>query len=166
MAEAAQAIAAVSLNESKRANHKQPPGRVRHAFKKMDKDQSGGVSYQELLDGLCKDFKVNEFATHVKEKMEKAFNEHAAEDDSGTKVLSAKVFSRFYCEVLFAHYDVDNSGTLQLAEVQKALAHLVKPNANGVQVPPTVAYPPEFTGSDGEVHLPIQWFWPFFSAME
>ena len=68
--------------------------------------------------------------------------------------------------MLFRHFDEDNSGTLELAEVQKALAFMVKPNEEGVQVAPVVAYPAEFTQESGEVNLPISWFWGYFSAME
>ena len=53
-----------------------------------------------------------------------------------------QVFSRFYAEVLFKHFDVDNSGTLQLAEVEEALKHLVKPNADGTKTMPPVACAP------------------------
>jgi len=55
---------------------------------------------------------------------------------------------------------------LALPQVQEALKHLIKPNAEGAQAPPIVAFPPEFTDEKGEVHLPIQWFWATFSAMD
>ena len=62
---------------------------------------------------------------------------------------------------------------LELAEVQKALKHMVKPGADGEQPTPVVAFPPEFTTESGEVrppalqvHLPFKWFWATFSAME
>ena len=45
-----------------------------------------------------------------------------------------------------------------------ALTFLVKPNEDGVQVMPTVAFPPEFTTESGEVHLPFAWFWATFTS--
>ena len=43
---------------------------------------------------------------------------------------------------------------LELAEVQKALKHMVKPGADGEQPTPVVAFPPEFTTESGEVRPP------------
>ena len=80
--------------------------------------------------------------------------------------LNKKVFARFYAEVLFRHFDADNSDTLELAEMQKALGHLVKPNADGSKTLPVIAYPPEYTDAKGEVHLPVKWFWATFMSME
>ena len=91
--------------------------------------------------------------------MEEKYNLHAEEKD-GKKVLTAKVFGRYFCEVMFRHFDKDNSGTLELAEVQEALKFLVKPDADGNKVAPIIAFPPELTTESGEVHLPISWFWP------
>ena len=70
------------------------------------------------------------------------------------------------CEIMFKHFDKDNSGTLQLAEVAEALQFIVKPDAAGNKVMPVLAYPPELTDEKGETHLPISWFWPLFSSME
>ena len=70
------------------------------------------------------------------------------------------------CAQQFKLFDKDNSGTLELAEVQEALKHLVKPDADGNKAMPVVAYPPEFTDDKGEVRLPMSWFWLTFSAME
>ena len=68
--------------------------------------------------------------------------------------------------MLFRYFDADNNGTLELAEVSRALEHLVKPDADGKRPRPVMAFPPEFTTESGEVHLPISWFWATFSAME
>ena len=105
-------------------------------------------------------------APHVIAKLEEEFAKRATQEAGGGKALMPTVFSRFYCEMLFRHFDKDNNGTLELAEVSEALKYLVKPNADGVKVAPVVAYPPEFTTASGEVHLPIQWFWAHFSSME
>jgi len=151
-----------SISElQKEANHGMPPGRVRHMFKKLDKDKSGGLSLDELKQGFAAEFKVEELAPHVLTIMDEMFAKQAAEGS-----LKPNIFSRFYCEVLYRHSDADNNGTLELAEVQEALKHMVKPNAEGVQVAPVVAFPPEFTSESGEVHLPLAWFWATFSAME
>ena len=143
----------------KPANSGMPPGRVRFAFKKLDADNSGGVDLDELKTGLAKEFGVDELAPHVIAAMEEKYNLHAEEKD-GKKVLTAKVFGRYFCEVMFRHFDKDNSGTLELAEVQEALKFLVKPDADGNKVAPIIAFPPELTTESGEVHLPISWFWP------
>jgi len=147
------------------ANRNMPPARVRYLFKKLDTDNSGGLSLDELRTGFCSDLKVDALADHVTKRMEDMFEKHAVSKDGGEKALSAKVFARFYCDVLFRHFDKDNSGTLELAEVQEALKHMVKPNEDGVKVAPIVAFPDEFK-KDGEVHLPLQWFWMTFSAMD
>ena len=165
--EATAAMAAVSVAEAKSpANHSLPPGRVRHTFHKLDTDKNGSLSMDELKTGFAKEFKVDALAPHVLAKIDEMFEKHATENSEGKKELPQKVFSRFYCEVLFRHFDKDNSNTLELEEVQNALKHMVKPNADGVQVMPIVAYPPEFTTESGEVHLPLTWFWATFSAME
>jgi len=147
----------------KPANTGMPPGRVRFAFKKLDADNSGGVDLDELKTGLAKEFGVDELAPHVIAAMEEKYNLHAEEKD-GKKVLTAKVFGRYFCEVMFRHFDKDNSGTLELAEVQEALKFLVKPDADGNKVAPIIAFPPELTTESGEVHLPISWFWPCVHA--
>lgn len=147
----------------KPANTGMPPGRVRFAFKKLDADNSGGVDLDELKTGLAKEFGVDELAPHVIAAMEEKYNLHAEEKD-GKKVLTAKVFGRYFCEVMFRHFDKDNSGTLELAEVQEALKFLVKPDADGNKVAPIIAFPPELTTESGEVHLPISWFWPCVRA--
>ena len=151
----------------KRADHKVPPGRVRHLYKTMDKNNSGGLSLAELKAGFARELTPGaSLAPHVIAKLEEEFAKRATQEAGGGKALMPTVFSRFYCEMLFRHFDKDNNGTLELAEVSEALKYLVKPNADGVKVAPVVAYPPEFTTASGEVHLPIQWFWAHFSSME
>ena len=151
----------------KRADHKVPPGRVRHLYKTMDKNNSGGLSLAELKAGFTRELTPGaSLAPHVIAKLEEEFAKRATQEAGGGKALMPTVFSRFYCEMLFRHFDKDNSNTLELEEVQNALKHMVKPNADGVQVMPIVAYPPEFTTESGEVHLPLTWFWATFSAME
>ena len=148
------------------ANHKVPPARVRHMFKLLDKDSSGGLSWNEILNGFTKEF-ATDLSPSVVEKMKACFDTHATSDWLGRKSLSIKVFSRYYAEVLFLHFDRNDDGKLQLAEVEEALAFLVKADGkDGAKPPVVVAYPPEFTDEKGEVHLPIQWFWSFFSAMD
>ena len=143
-----------------------PPGRVRHLFKKLDTDRSNGLDFEELTIGFTKEFNVAALAPHVMRQMRACFQMAATTDTDGTMSLKINVFSRFYCEVLFRHFDADDSGDLQLAEVAAALKFLTKPNAQGEQTTPVVAYPPEFTDAHGEVHLPISWFWNYFKSME
>jgi len=152
MAEAAtEAMANVSIAEPKIvANHAKPPGRVRFMFHKLDTDKSGGLSIEELKTGFAADFKLDTLAPHVIEAIDTMFSAHAVAGEDGVKELKAGKFSRFYAEVLFHHFDADNSGTLELAEVQNALKHMVRKNADGEQVMPIIAYPPEFTTESGE----------------
>ena len=168
------------------ADPSKPPGRVRHMFKKLDKDNSGILSKEELIKGFEHEFQG--LSDRVKAGLEQAYEEHASgeEDNRG---LSIKVFGRFYCEMLFLHFDVrpaptpllapaqptlppisasqaDNSRTLELNEFQNALAHLIKPNADGTRTIPTIPYPPEYQGDNGQVHLPFKWFLRFFYSMD
>ena len=143
----------------KPADRTRPPGRVRHAFKQMDVNRSGGLTLEELKAGMAKELGADELAPHVFQAMEYEFLVHADDREDGVKVLTAKVFSRYYCEVLFRHFDKNNNGVLELAEVHEALKFLVKPDADGNQVMPVIVFPPEYCRLDGEVKLPISWFW-------
>jgi len=150
----------------KQARCTQPPGRVRHLFKKLDVDGSGALCFEEIEKGLANEFGVDALAPHVLEKLQEAFAKVKTTDDSEEDVLSAKFFGRFYAEALFRHFDKDDSGTLELAEFQEALGHLVKPKADGTKDLPVVAFPPEVTDEKGEVHLPVSWFWSTFKSMD
>lgn len=152
------------------ANHSLPPGRVRAMWKKLDTDKDGHLSLDECLEGFAREF-GGELAPRVAACIKANFEAHAEDTPAlfgmtTKRLLSSKVFSRFFAEILFVHFDKNENGTLQLAEVQEALAFLVKPNADGVSVPPVVAFPPEFTQPSGEVTLPFRWFFATFSAME
>ena len=48
--------------------------------------------------------------------LEEEFAKRATQEAGGGKALMPTVFSRFYCEVLFRHFDEDNSGTLDEVE--------------------------------------------------
>jgi len=151
---ARQPSAVTALSE---ANHGVPPGRVRHMFKKL----TPPLDLECLINGFRTEFDAPDFAaegTSARTKLELAFSK--ASKDGG--IVVSGTFSRFYCEALFRWVDADDNDMLELAEFEKALKHLVKPNAPM----PAVAFPPQFTAEDGEVHLPMQWFWPMFSSME
>ena len=139
---------------------------MRHLYTTLDVDKSGTLSWDELKTGFAKHFNVDALAEHVEAKMREAFDKVAKPDASGTMALGKGVFSRFYAEVLFRHFDKDNSGTLQLAEFQEALGHMVKPNADGTKTLPIIAFPESCRDETGEVHLPVKWFWATFAAME
>jgi len=149
-----------------------PPGRVRAAWKKLDTDRDGFLTLDECLSGFASELGVEALDPRVVQCIETMFEAHGAEKKDGflgmasTHVLSITSFSRFYAEVLFTHFDVNGNGTLQLAEVQEALCFLVKPNAQGERVMPSIAFPPEFTKPSGEVELPMSWFWATFTAMD
>lgn len=132
------------------------PGRVRAMFKKLQEPRDLAC----LISGFRTEFGAPDFAAEgspAREKLEAAFSKVSKDG-----VLAANVFSRFYCEALFRWVDADNNNTLELAEFEKALKHLVKPGSPM----PTIAFPPEFTTPEGTVHLPIAWFWPMFSSMD
>ena len=146
------------------ANPAVPPARVRAMFKRLDKDGNGGLSIEEIESGFAREFQVDALRPHVRAVMRSCFDRVATDDGAGGKHLTTRVFSRFYAEMIFRHFDRDDNGTLELQEMQRALAFMVKPG-DGAR-PLVAAYPPELHDSSGEVHLPVEWFWRLFSAME
>ena len=82
------------------------------------------------------------------------------------RAVAARVACGLGSTARCAHAPATYHPRLELAEVQKALKHMVKPGADGEQATPVVAFPPEFTTESGEVHLPMRWFWATFSAMD
>jgi len=108
------------------ANPNVPPGRVRHLFKKLDIDQNGVLSLEELEVGFKTEF--GQLNAHANAAVTSLFEAHATDEGSG-RGLKINVFNRFYAEILFKHFDADNNGTLQLGEAQEALKFLVKPGA-------------------------------------
>ena len=133
------------------ANRSLPPGRVRHLFKKLDVDGSGGLSIKEVTEGFAKEFGVEQLASHVTTGMQSMIEQHGTVSGEG-KIITASKFSRFYAEVLFLHFDKDNSGTLELAEVQEALKQIAKPNDKGEKIPPIIACARR-PGSKPSLHL-------------
>merc|ERR1711924_429493 len=101
-------------------------------------------------------------------KIESNFEAHAeaADGADGIRALKIGKFSRFYADVLFAHFDKDSSGSLQLAEVQEALKYLVKPEADGTKVTPVISFPAQYTSESGEVSLPPSYFWTIFASFD
>jgi len=136
-----------------------PPGRVRTMFKGLVPP----LNLNTLIEGFRIEFGADSFAkvdSIARTKLTEAFDK--VQQDG---VISSSHFSRFYCEALFRWADIDNNGTLELAEFQKTLGYLVKPNADGTSSTPVIAFPSECTAPDGTVHLPMSWFWPMFSSM-
>ena len=82
------------------------------------------------------------------------------------RAVAARVACGLGSTARCAHAPATYHPRLELAEVQKALKHMVKPGADGEQATPVVAFPPEFTTESGEVHLPMRRFWATFSAMD
>ena len=115
-----------AVTVSAEANRKMPPGRVRFMFKKYDTDDDGRLSLDELIAGFQTELKVGSLAPHVMDKLKECFEKVAtAGDDGGAKAIERKHFARFYAEIMFRHFDKDNSGTLELAEVQElSLIHI------------------------------------------
>ena len=163
VADAPVAVAVATLVNS--PNKKMPPGRVRAMFKKLDANADGSLTLDELTAGFEKEFDAK-LTPHAKEAIPLIFDKLATPDENDVgKALKIGMFSQFYAAILFKSFDADNSGVLEIEEAREALKFLTKPDANGVQAAPIIAYPPEFTDASGEVHLPIQWFWATFSSM-
>ena len=93
--------------------------------------------------------------------------EAKASDEAVGKALKINVFSRFYAEILFKHFDASNTGTLQLAEAETALKWLLKPKHGtlGEAQQLAVALPPGVP-QGGPASLPFAWFWVHYQAME
>jgi len=145
------------------ANRAVPPARVRDVFIMMDTDKDGALSLEELKVGFAKDLKIQgDLPKQVLACLETNFAAWAPDG-----LLKKEIFCRLYAEVLFAYFDEDKNGTLELAEAQKALTHLVKkPYWGGEKATPTIAFPPEFMGKDGEVHVPFESFFMYLTAMD
>ena len=74
MAEEPLTAAMANVSLEKEAKRNEPPARVRHMFKQLDKDESGTLSWEELVEGFTKHFAVDKLAPHVLEKMKEAFD--------------------------------------------------------------------------------------------
>jgi len=121
------------------------------------------LTLAELQAGFDKEFGAA--APHVKEAIPKMFDAHASHDEKlDKKVLKIGVFSRFYAELLFKHFDANDNGSLQRDEAERALKFLLKPKDGAT---PQVALAiPASAEKGGEIHLPFAWFWDQFQAME
>lgn len=149
------------------ADRSRPPGRVRHMFKKLDANNDGFLSLDELLIGFEREFEKigGGLAPHAKDAISELFEEHAKTDDTHGKVLKIGQFARFYAVILFKHFDADNSGKLDLEEATAALKFLSKPSSDSSQL--QVAFPPQAYDEAGGVKpLPFAWFWSTFRAMD
>lgn len=148
----------------------QPAARVRATFRKLDKDNSGKISLEELTSGLEQDIcgDGGTLPAHAKMAISELFEAHAKEYP-GTlmkyKALPSGSFARFYAEILFRKFDANNNGTLQLDEAQEALKFLKPKSGDGSRPDVHVAFPPS-AYVDGELRLPWSWFWAMFLAME
>ena len=141
-----------------------PPGRVRSMFKKLDANGDKVVTLAELQAGFEEEFAARSgggLAAHAKARIPEIFDEHATDDEARGKVLKIGIFSRFYAEVLFSHFDTSNNGSLQMDEAQRALKFLLKPDEAANEI--AIAYPCD---PDGEMKLPFSWFWVNYQAME
>ena len=88
-----------------------------------------------------------------REQVPELFNKYAG----GEGALSLPQFSKMYAAFLFRNFDADNSGYLDLEEVQEALKYL------GDGVPMQVALPSE--QATGEVRVGKPWFWFMYKRM-
>lgn len=142
------------------ANRSMPPGRVRRLFKSLDADGDGRLTLQELMAGFETEF--GELTAHAKEAIPAIFEARAEADETHGKSLKINVFSRFYAEILFRHFDTNHDGALQLEEAHEALKFMTKPGAQ----PAAVAFPAEAYTESGELRLPMSWFWSIYQAMD
>ena len=153
-------MAACSSNEKAEVL---PPGRVRHLFKKLDTNKDGRLTLDELQAGFVTEF--SDLSAAAQSAIPSLFEQRAENDPNAGKSLSASIFSRFYAQILFIHFDTNQDGVLQLDEAQEALKFLVK-SVDGVKPELSVAFPPEAYSDTGELRLPMSWFWSIFSSME
>ena len=72
--------------------------------------------------------------------------------------LDLQLFNSTYAAILFAHFDTNNDGMLQLDEATRALQFL-RPSGQDA-----IAFPAEAYTADG-VLLSPQWFYSMFQAM-
>lgn len=123
-----------------------PPGRVRHLFKKLDANGDGVLTLAELEAGFASEF-GDGLAPHAAEAVSELFEAQATTDQElGVKVLRINVFSRFYAEIMFRHFDGNNNGMLEPDEAVEALK-CAKRNASESPntLPSAVASPAHFT---------------------
>ena len=99
---------------------------------------------------------------HAREAIPALFEAHSTVEPSVGRALKINVFSRFYAEILFKHFDASNNGALELAEAEAALKWLLKPKHGklGQEQQLTVALP------GNAQSLPFSWFWSHYQAME
>ena len=141
-----------------------PPGRVRHMFKKLDANGDKVLTLAELESGFEKEGLLSA-TPHVREAIPQMFEAHATHDEKlGKKVLKIGVFSRFYAQVLFKHFDANNNGSLDRTEAQAALRFLLKPKDGST--PEVAVAIPASAEKDGELQLPFSWFWDQYQAMD
>ena len=126
----------------------------------------GMLTLEEITAGFDKEF-GSDMPTHAKEKVKELFEAHAKPDASGTPHLKSGAFSRFYAEILFRKFDLNNNGTLQLDEAQEALRFLKKSAEDGNRPAVIAAFPDDAYDKDtGELQLKFRWFWSLYVAME
>jgi hypothetical protein len=78
-------------------------------------DKDGTLSLEELKEGFKKDLKIEgDLPKQVLACLETNFAAWAPDGQ-----LKKEIFCRLYAEVLFAFFDEDKNGTLELAEAQK-----------------------------------------------
>ena len=134
----------------------QPPGRVRHTFKKWDTDANGGLTLEELQKGFESTFGA-ELTAHAKASIPILFDANAAGEP---KELKIGQFSRFFAEILFKQFDANNNKMLEVAEATAALKFLKKTSAEGGDTL-NIALP-----ADAEKGLPFGWFLSMYQSIE
>ena len=136
------------------------PARVHELFAKLDTDQDELLSRDELVSGLSIEFP--DLPAHCVEAIPALFEAHAI-TSAGTeeRCLDVQLFNSIYAAILYAKFDSNNDGWLQLEEAQAALSFLQPQGPDAAQA---IAFPPEAYTPQG-VQLNREWFWSVFQLM-
>lgn len=136
------------------------PEKVHALFAKLDTNHDGLLSREELISGLSSEFP--DLPAHCLEAIPALFDAHAI-TLAGTdmRCLDVQLFNSTYAAILYAKFDSNNDGWLQLEEAQAALSFL-KPQ--GLDTAHAIAFPPEAYTPQG-VQLNREWFWSIFQLM-
>jgi Ca2+-binding EF-hand superfamily protein len=152
------------------------PTRVAALFSRLDLNGDGRISRAELTQGLESDEfpELTEharaavpalWAAHAPRSEDSASSSSSSDEQEGAedRFLDLKVFNSFYAAMLFASFDVDNTGFLSLDQATRALDFL-QPNASAAGV--AYAFPASDDAEPGVVRLGADWFWSVFQRMK
>jgi Ca2+-binding EF-hand superfamily protein len=137
------------------------PMRVADVFLRLDTNQDGVISKDELMTGCELEFPT--MAEHTRAEVVALFDAHAmavaAPVDRG---LDLQLFNSAYAAILFSLFDANDDGWLQLEEAREALRFL-RPGGDA-DAAETFAFPEEAYTPEG-IRLSREWFYSIFQVM-